>query len=159
MYLCTVFGAQGTTLWPRAGGPGAGRRYEPYSNRVVRLLCTRDQRPRYRAAEQDIEPTPVNWMCRHLLAPGKQPTPWQELITLAEYVRYWHLADISTAAPNVRFRGYVGDQAHDRGNDQRHQELTHGCGLLITEQRKPVFYVSPRGCWSNVHYWHKADMS
>jgi hypothetical protein len=33
----------------------------------------------------------------------------------------------------------VGDQTHDRGNDQRHQELAHDCGLLITEQRKPFF--------------------
>ena len=39
----------------------------------------------------------------------------------------------------------VGDQTHDRGNDQRHQELAHGCGLLITEQRKPILYVSLRG--------------
>jgi hypothetical protein len=39
----------------------------------------------------------------------------------------------------------VGHQTHDRGNDQRHQELAHGCGLLITEQRKPVLYVSLRG--------------
>ena len=39
----------------------------------------------------------------------------------------------------------VGDQAHDWGNDQSHQELADGCGLLITEQRKPVLYVSLRG--------------
>ena len=52
----------------------------------------------------------------------------------------------------------VGDQTHDRGNDQRHQELAHGCGLLITEQRKPVLYVSLRGYWSDVRYWHLADM-
>jgi hypothetical protein len=45
----------------------------------------------------------VNWMCRHLLAPGKQPTSWQELITLAEYVRYWHLADMSCCTAHVRF--------------------------------------------------------
>ena len=40
----------------------------------------------------------------------------------------------------------VGDHTHDRGNDQRHQELAHGCGPLITEQRKPVLCVSLRGC-------------
>ena len=27
----------------------------------------------------------------------------------------------------------LGNQTHDRGNDQRHQELAHGCGLVITE--------------------------
>ena len=32
----------------------------------------------------------------------------------------------------------VGDHTHDRGNDQRHEELAHGSGLLIAEQRKPV---------------------
>ena len=52
----------------------------------------------------------------------------------------------------------VGDQTHDRGNDQRHQELAHGCGLLITEQRKPVLYVSLCGYWSDVRYWHLADI-
>ena len=86
----------------------ATRAVRPYSNRVVRLLCTRDQRPCYRAAEQDIEPTPVNWMCRHLLAPGKQPTSWKELITLAEYVRYWHLADIPSCTALCPLSGVEG---------------------------------------------------
>ena len=52
----------------------------------------------------------------------------------------------------------VGDQTYDRRNDQRHQELAHGCGLLITEQRKPVLYVSLRGCRSDVCFWHLADI-
>ena len=58
----------------------------------------------------------------------------------------------------------VGDHTHDRRNDQRHQELAHGCGLLVTEQRKRVLSVSLRGCplasesnRSDVRYWHKAD--
>ena len=68
----------------------------------------------------------------------------------------FHLRHSGRFAPTDCFRHYsrlvpdapnddVGDHTHDRGNDQRHQELAHGCGLLITEQRKPVLYVSLRG--------------
>ena len=59
----------------------------------------------------------------------------------------------------------VGDHTHDRGDDQHHQELAHGIGLLTTEQRKPVLYPSLRGCFpalqpsrSDVCYWHLADI-
>jgi ribbon-helix-helix protein len=36
----------------------------------------------------------------------------------------------------------VGDHAYDRGDDQRHQELAHGCCLPITKQLKPVLHLS-----------------
>ena len=52
---------------------------------------------------------------------------------------------ILVSIPNTSNDNVV-DHAHDRGNDQRHQELAHGSGLLTTEQRKRVLHVSLRGC-------------
>jgi hypothetical protein len=49
----------------------------------------------------------------------------------------------------------IDEHAHDRRNDQRHQELARGCVPFNYEQRKPVL----RGYWSDVRYWHLADMS
>jgi hypothetical protein len=46
----------------------------------------------------------------------------------------------------------VCDHTHDWGNDQGHQELAHVCGLSITEQPKPVLFVSPRSAGRNVRF-------
>ena len=52
----------------------------------------------------------MNWMCRHLLPPESSRRPDKELITLAEYVRFWHLADIPRCTAHVCFRGFSGQR-------------------------------------------------
>ena len=73
---------------------------------------------------------------------------WRRLGSLAFRVarrRRTRFGTILVSIPDAS-NDNVGDHTHDWGDDQRHQELAHGSGLLITEQRKPVLHISLRGC-------------
>ena len=73
---------------------------------------------------------------------------WRRLGSLAFRVarrRRTRFGTILVSIPDAS-NDNVGDHTHDWGDDQRHQELAHGSGLSITEQRQPVLRVSLRGC-------------